>query len=256
MPQWSPTTYLEYATDRARPFLDLVARVPIEPRTIADLGCGPGHLSAVLRGRWPDAAILGVDSSPEMIAQAQREASDGRTTYVLDDLATWQPERPVDLVISNAAFQWVPDQHAVIRRLREHIAPGGVLAFQVPNNFVGDSHRLLQELAADPRFATHVGDVDGARGTSAETYLALLAEPGWSLDVWSTTYLHILEGDDPVFRWISGTGARPYLQALPDRLRPTFEAEYRSALREAYPKRPYGTVLPFERVFVVARRSA
>ncbi|UYM06570.1 methyltransferase domain-containing protein [Solicola gregarius] len=255
MPQWSPTTYLRYAGERGRPFVDLVARVPIEPGTIVDLGCGPGQLSDVLRTRWPRADILGVDSSPEMIERARRDDAAERTSYVLGDIATWQAETPVDLIVSNAAFQWVPDQLEVIPRLREHVAPGGVLAFQVPNNFGEPSHVLLRELAADPRFAPHLGGIEGARGVDPSTYLDLLAADGWSIDVWETTYFHVLEGDDPVFAWVSGTGARPFLQALPDELRGAFEADYRAALRDAYPKRAYGTVLPFQRVFVVARRE-
>ena len=248
MTQWDPTTYLQYAGERSRPFVDLVARVPIEARTIVDLGCGAGNLTEVLRSRWPDGDIVGVDSSPEMIERARHHDPDLGATYVLDDIVTWRPQRPVDLMVSNAAFQWLPDQLEVIPRLRTHIAPGGVLAFQVPNNFGEPSHVLLRQLADDPRFAEHTGHIDGARGVDPRTYLDLLADDDWQLDV--------LQGDDPVFEWISGTGARPFLQALPDDRRVEFEADYRAGLREAYPKRAYGTVLPFQRVFVVARRPA
>lgn len=254
MPQWSPTIYLQYAGERGRPFVDLVARVPSEPATIADLGCGPGQLSAVLRSRWPDAQISGIDSSPEMIERARSDDVTSGTTYELGDIASWRPDAPVDLIISNAAFQWVPGQLEIIPRLREYVAPGGVLAFQVPNNFAEPSHALLRDLAADARFARHLSHIDGTRGVGPQTYLDLLAGSGWQLDVWQTTYLHVLDGDDPVFAWISGTGARPFLQALPDELRPAFEADYRAALRKAYPRRAYGTVLPFPRTFVVARR--
>lgn len=254
MPKWNPATYLQYAGERGRPFVDLIARVPIEPRTIVDLGCGPGHLSEVLRSRWPEAGIVGIDSSPEMIERARHNDVSTGTEYGLDDIATWRPEEPVDLIVSNAAFQWVPDQLEIIPRLREHVAPGGTLAFQVPNNFGESSHVLLRGLAADPRFADHIGHVEGVRGVDPQTYLDLLAADAWRLDVWETTYLHILQGDDPVFEWISGTGARPFLQALPEGLRAEFEVDYRAALRAAYPKRAYGTVLPFQRVFVVATR--
>ena len=256
MPEWNPTTYLQYADERGRPFVDLIARVPTEPTTVVDLGCGPGQLSAVLRARWPGAQILGIDSSPQMIERADRDDADERTSYELGDIATWEPSEPVDLIVANAAFQWVPEQLEVIPRLRGHLTPGGVLAFQVPNNFGQPSHVLLRELADDPRFAGHLGHIKGARGVDPHTYLDLLAADGWALDVWETTYLHVLDGDDPVFGWVSGTGARPFLQALPDDLRAEFEADYRAALRESYPKRSYGTVLPFQRVFVVARRTA
>lgn len=254
MPTWSPGTYLQYASERGRPYADLIARVPITPATVVDLGCGPGQLSAMLRERWPGVRIVGVDSSPEMIERARLDDAVGGTTYELGDIATWQAERPVDLLISNAAFQWVPEQLEVVPRLRDSVADGGVLAFQVPNNYAETCHVLLRDLARQSRFAPHLAHVDGSRGVDPRTYLELLADDGWSLDAWETTYLHLLDGEDAVFRWLSGTGARPYLQALPDDLRTDFEAAYRAALREAYPRHPYGTVLPFRRTFVVARR--
>ncbi|MGH1561873.1 methyltransferase domain-containing protein [Mumia sp. DW29H23] len=254
MPRWDPTLYLAYESERARPFLDLVARVPIAPRTIVDLGCGPGHLSAVLRARWPEATITGVDSSPEMVAQALRENADASTRYEQGDIAAWAPPEPVDLVVSNAAFQWVPDQLEVVPRLRDHVAPGGVLAFQVPDNHHEPNHTLLREIAGRAPYAEHTTGLATVRTVSPATYLDLLVDDAWDLDVWGTTYYHLLEGEDPVFRWIAGTGARPVLQALPPGLREEFTEEYKAALREAYPRKAYGTVLPFPRTFVVAKR--
>ncbi|KAA1422797.1 methyltransferase domain-containing protein [Mumia zhuanghuii] len=254
MPGWDPSLYLAYESERARPFLDLVARVPIEPRTIVDLGCGPGHLSGVLRHRWPDALISGVDSSPEMIEQARRDGDVPGVSYALGDIATWEPSEPVDLVVSNAAFQWVPRQLEVVPRLRRHVAPGGVLAFQVPDNHDEPNHVLLRELAGRAPYAAHTAGLAAARGVSPAAYLERLVDDRWDLDVWGTTYFHVLDGEDPVFRWISGTGARPVLQALPDDLRARFTADYKAALRDAYPRREYGTVLPFPRTFVVAKR--
>ncbi|WP_370618036.1 methyltransferase domain-containing protein [Mumia qirimensis] len=254
MPSWDPGLYLTYESERARPFLDLVVRVPTEPRTIVDLGCGPGHLSAVLRQRWPQARITGVDSSPEMIEQARREGDGEGISYELGDIASWSPPAPVDLVVSNAAFQWVPEQLEVVPRLRRHVAPGGVLAFQVPDNHDEPNHVLLRELAGRAPYAEHAAGLATARGVSPAAYLDVLVDDGWDLDVWGTTYFHVLPGDDPVFRWISGTGARPVLQALPHELRAEFVENYKAALREAYPRREYGTVLPFPRTFVVAKR--
>ena len=256
MPQWSPQKYLQFAGERGRPFVDLLARVPTKPSTIVDLGCGPGQLTAVMRERWPDANIVGVDSSPEMIQQATERNADPQARYVLGDIGSWTTDTPVDLIISNAALQWVPDQLAVIPRLREHLNPGGVLAFQVPFNFSGASHRILRELAEQMPYVAYVAEAARPAGISAMTYLELLAGPEWIIDAWETTYLHLLEGEDAVFHWMSGTGARPTLQALPDELRDQFVDEYQAALRDAYPKQPYGTVLPFPRVFVVVKPAA
>lgn len=256
MTTWDPARYLQYADERSRPFVELVARVDGLPRTIVDLGCGPGHLTAVLRGRWPDATILGVDSSPEMIERARADHDDPRTSYELADVTAWSPPQPVDLIVSNALFQWVPEQLAVIDRLRGHVAPGGTFALQTPHNYAAPSHRLLDEIASRAPYGELTEGLHEDRGTAAATYLDLFARVGWTADAWETTYLHVLQGDDPVFEWISGTGARPVLEALPDGLREQFVTEYRRALREAYPARPWGTVLPFARVFAVARRPA
>jgi trans-aconitate 2-methyltransferase len=255
MTSWDPTRYLQFADDRARPFVDLVARVGTDPATIVDLGCGPGHLTEVLRARWPAAVIHGVDSSPEMIERATGGRGDDPATYELADVSSWQPAGPVDLMISNALFQWVPDQLAVIERLAEHVERGGTFALQVPRNYDAPSHTLLRDIAATTPFAQHTTGIVADRGTDPATYLELFAGRGWEVDLWETTYFHRLAGPDAVLDWVSGTGARPYLQALPDDLRDAFVDAYRAALHVAYPVGPAGTVFPFRRTFVVARRG-
>jgi trans-aconitate 2-methyltransferase len=159
------------------------------------------------------------------------------------------------VLISNAALQWVPDHRELLPGFVERLAPGGWIAFQVPGNFHEPSHVLLHELAGSAPYADYAAGV--LRPSSAEPaeYLADLTALGCVVDVWETTYLHVLTGDDPVFTWISATGARPVLQALPDELRETFENVYKVRLREAYPEQPYGTVLPFRRIFVVGHRD-
>jgi trans-aconitate 2-methyltransferase len=152
----------------------------------------------------------------------------------------------------------VPDQLGVIRRLASHVAPGGAFAVQVPNNFDEPSHVLLKGIASRGPYVEHTTGVQEPRGPDPQEYVELFSRMsdglGWSVDVWSTTYLHVLEGEDPVFSWISGTGARPVLRALPDDLRDRFVEDYKAALREAYPTKPWGTLFPFTRVFVVAER--
>ncbi len=254
MPVWDPNTYLQFADERARPFVDLVSRVEaVRPQQVVDLGCGPGQLTASLTHRWPSASVLGLDSSPEMIAKASELASD-RVSFQVQDLRSWRSDRPVDVVVSNATLQWVPEHRSLLPRLVESLSPGGWLAFQVPGNFAEPSHRLLHELAADPRFAAHTEALLRPASAEPQDYLADLSALGCAVDAWETTYLHVLSGPDPVFRWISGTGARPVLQALPVMLRAEFEQEYKAQLDQHYPRRSYGTVLPFRRIFVVAHR--
>jgi trans-aconitate 2-methyltransferase len=255
MTVWDPNRYLRYAGERSRPFVELVTRVQGEPRTIVDLGCGPGHLTAVLRKRWPRATVLGVDSSVDMIERARADDTDPLASYELADVATWQPAAPVDLMVSNALFQWVPDRMDVIERLAGEVATGGTFAVQTPNNFGEPSHQLLSQVASRPAYRELTEGLHDDRGTAPEAYLELFSSLGWQVDAWETTYLHVLQGENPVLDWISGTGARPVLAALPDDLRAQFVEEYGAALREAYPSRPWGTVMPFTRVFAVARRA-
>lgn len=256
MPTWDPADYLVYADERSRPFHELLGRVDAsDPRTVTDLGCGPGQLTAGLARRWPTARITGLDSSPEMIERAQEHVSD-RVEFVLADLRDWQPAEPVDVLVSAATLQWVPGHRGLLPRLVEAVVPRGWLAFEVPGNFDQPSHTLLKTLARDDRFAAATADVQTPDADDPATYLADLAALGCTVDAWETTYLHVLEGPDPVFRWISGTGARPVLQALSAEQREVFVPEYQAQLREAYPPQPHGTVLPFRRVFVVARTPA
>jgi trans-aconitate 2-methyltransferase len=254
MPVWDPRTYLEFADERSRPFVDLLSRVrAADPKVVVDLGCGPGQLTASLADRWPKAQILGLDSSPEMITQAAKFAGP-RVRFHVQDLRNWQPETPVDVIISNATLQWVPGHRQLLPFLVSSLVLDGWLALQVPGNFDEPSHQLLRQLAADPRYAPMLTEVAWPAAADAATYLDDLAVLGCAVDAWETTYLHVLRGPNPVFRWISGTGARPVLQALPDDHRAQFVSEYQMLLNEAYPTRSYGTVLPFRRIFVVARR--
>ena len=254
---WDPGQYLRYRDERSRPFADLTARIRAgAPRYVVDLGCGPGNLTARLAERWPGARVVGVDSSRRMIDRARAHRVPGRLEFALADLRDWRPEQPVDVLVSNATLQWVPGHLQLLPRLVAATAPGGWLAFQVPGNFTEPSHRLLDELRRAPRWRDLVGDaVPAPAAYGPAEYLAALAMLGCAVDAWETTYLHVLPGEDPVLEWMRGTGLRPVLDVLAGGDRDRFVAEYGAALREAYPRREYGTVLPYRRVFVVARAS-
>ena len=250
---WDPDRYLTYADERGRPFVELVQRIGAEaPARVVDLGCGPGNLTRLLAERWPDAEVLGLDSSPEMIAKAQEDVPG--IDFRVDDLRAWAAsDETVDVLVSNATLQWLPDHLQLLPRLVERVRPGGWLAFQVPGNFDEPSHTIRKDLADDPAYSAHTAGVAVPDSHDPAVYLDVLAGLGCTVDAWETTYLHLLTGEDPVFTWVSGTGARPTLQALPDGLREQFEEEFRARLRAAYPAHEYGVVLPFRRIFVVAR---
>jgi trans-aconitate 2-methyltransferase len=258
--RWDPERDLTYADERGRPFVELMARVAADrPRTVVDLGCGPGNLTALLAERWPDARILGIDSSPEMIESASNAVD--TVAFEVGDLRAWvgaAEHDAVDVLVSNATLQWVPGHLDLLPGLVAAVAPGGWLAFQVPGNFDEPSHTIRNELAAQASYAEHTRDVATPDAHDAATYLDALSGIGCTIDAWETTYLHVLRGEDPVFTWVSGTGARPTLQALEavdPELRDRFEDEFKRRLRAAYPEHGYGVVLPFRRVFVVAHKD-
>jgi trans-aconitate 2-methyltransferase len=258
--QWDPEQYLRFADERGRPFHDLLARVGAQdPRLVVDLGCGPGNLTRLLVQRWPQARVEAVDSSYEMVQRAEVELSDlgERAVATLADIREWEPPERVDVLVSNATLQWVPGHLDLLERFAGWLAPGGWLAVQVPGNFGEPSHTLLAQVAARPRWKERLSEVPRPSVEEPATYLSRLAELGLDADVWETTYLQVLPGDDAVLQWMRGTGLRPVLSALEDDdERGAFEAEYGELLRRAYPRRPFGTVLPYRRIFFVARRPA
>jgi trans-aconitate 2-methyltransferase len=264
-PSWQPTQYQLYADERARPFLDLVARIETpSPRTVVDLGCGPGTMTATLLDRWPGAQVVGLDSSADMISAAAPLARPGRLAFKLQSIEDWVPAA-ADVIISNAALQWVPEHVALLPGWAATLPPGGALAFQVPKTRGVAAGDIFQTVARSPRWAARLSTaVEGAGPRSlrssvrdATDYADLLAGAGLRVDAWETTYVHVLRGPDPVLEWFSGTGLRPYLDAL--RSDPAaladFRAEVAEALRAAYPAAPYGTLLPFPRIFMVAHRT-
>jgi len=254
---WDPELYQRFGDERSRPFFDLVGRVAAEaPGMVADLGCGPGTLTATLTRRWPGAQVCGIDSSAEMIEAARALPGVGqRLRFALGDVRDWKPDGRVDVIVSNAVLQWVPEHLDVVARWAGFLPPGGWLAFQIPGNFDQPSHAALRELAGSDRWRALLAGVQFNRqAADPAQYVDLLAPAGFEVDAWETTYLHVLHGDDPVLDWYRGTGLRPVIAALPPEQTGEFLAGYRARMSEAYPAAPYGTVFPFRRVFVAAVR--
>lgn len=249
---WDPDRYLRFADHRTRPGLELLARIPdVAPRTIVDLGSGTGHLGARLAERWPEAIVAGIDSSPEMVGRARLEHPG--IEWAVADIATWRPAEPVDLIFSNAALHWLDDHPALFARLRSHLAPRGVLALQMPDNWDAPTHRIPAEVLdeggwPEPARAALLRDRLSQPAAYAEW-----VQPA-SVDLWRTTYYQRLTGDEPVWTWVTGSVLRPVLDALDGTDRERFAAACRARYAEAYPEGPDGvTTLPFSRFFLVAR---
>jgi trans-aconitate 2-methyltransferase len=255
---WNPSLYLSFGNERTRAAIDLLARVPLQHvAKVADLGCGPANSTALLAARFPEAGLIGVDSSAEMIAAAR--AALPQAVFAVGDFETYAPTAHTDLVFANAAFQWSSDPVGLAARLLAALRPGACLALQVPQNYDQPSHRVIADLAAHGPWATALAGVptyDPGGFARAEAYVRALSGLSAHLDVWTTTYLHILKGEDPVYSWMSATGLRPFLAALPDPQRAEFIAAAKAAYRASYPPEwDASTLFPFQRLFVVGVRA-
>jgi trans-aconitate 2-methyltransferase len=254
---WDPVQYLRYAGERLRPALDLLARVPLDaPAQVVDLGCGAGNVTAILSQRWPFAEVTGMDGSAEMLAKAREAAPNCR--FVEADFARWQPEAPPDLIYSNAALHWCGGHEALFPRLLDLLAPGGVLAVQMPAMHAAPLRALQHEVAANGPWAEALVDVESAPPIlEPGQYWDLLRPHCATLDIWETIYLHALQGEDAVVQWARGSSLRPFLDRLPPPERDAFLAEYTEAVRPAYKRCADGTtLLPFRRLFLLAQREA
>ncbi|HEY4252116.1 MAG TPA: trans-aconitate 2-methyltransferase [Roseomonas sp.] len=254
---WSATQYTKFERERNRPIHDLLAQVTqTAVAKAADIGCGPGNSTELLRARFPDAAITGMDSSENMITAARKRLPDIR--FEAADIATWPGDGgPYDVILANAVLQWVPDHAALMPSLLARLAPGGSLAVQMPDNLDEPAHRMMRQVAADGSWA---GKLDGASRDSrlgADWYYRTLHGQGAAVDIWRTTYHHVLPGGaGAIVEWFKGSALRPYLDRLDAAEGADFLARYEAAIAPFYPVMPDGTVLlPFPRLFFVATRE-
>ena len=259
LPTWDPDQYARFEAQRDRAALDLLLRLPddLRPHEIWDLGCGAGQHAALLKRRHPAATVHGLDSSMAMIERAR--ARPEAVEWSVGDIASWRPARPVDLIFANASLQWLDDHAGLFSRLAGTLAPGGVLAAQMPMAHETVHHTILREVAGEGPWAAALRDVETIRPLlDAPAYYDVLAQTCGEIDIWSTTYLQALTGEDAVLEWMKGTALRPFLTALEgDPLREAFLDALGAALSRAFPRRADGTTLmPFPRLFLVARRVA
>jgi trans-aconitate 2-methyltransferase len=258
MDDWDADLYRQFERERTRPAQDLLNAVDLAaPARIVDLGCGPGNSTELLARRFPRAGILGLDTSAAMLADARARLPDCR--FEQADIAVWRPEAPPDLIFANAALQWVGDHPQLYPRLLSYLAPGGVLAVQVPDNREEPSHRLMREVAAEPRFAGPIGNAAATRVRilPGATYYDMLAPHAAEVDMWRTTYHHPTPSAGAIVAWLRATGLKPFVEPLGSEDRAAFLARYEARIAEAYPPRADGRLLlAFPRLFVVARRGA
>jgi len=253
---WSASQYLKFEDERTRPPRDLLAQVPLaSARRVVDLGCGPGNSTKLLIERFPEAEVIGVDSSPDMLRQARERLP--QCKFVEGDLATWMPDKPTDLLFGNAVFHWVPDHPNVLARLLTSLPTGGVLAVQMPDNIDQPAKMLMEQVAGSGPWAATIGQAQaiGSDLPRPEGYYDLLRPVANRLDIWHTHYNHIMADHASVVEWFKGSGLRPFLAPLDAAMRADFLARYTEEISKAYPVRKDGRVmLKFPRLFILAVR--
>jgi trans-aconitate 2-methyltransferase len=253
---WNPQQYLKFSGHRLRPAVDLLMRIPdFQVASVADLGAGAGNVTKLIKERWPEAAVAGVEGSAEMVA-AGRKAAPG-IEWLHQDLASWRPAQKYDVIYSNAALHWLPDHAGLFPALMEKVEPGGILAVQMPRNFGAPSHLLIAETAVSGPWRSQLEHLVTPPPVEAPGfYHSLLAPRSENIDIWETEYLQILEGENPVKEWTKGTWLQPLLAALATPDRAAFEDAYARRVARAYAPRADGTtVLPFLRLFFIASRA-
>jgi len=256
MTGWDPAQYLKFSQPRLRAALELLGRVQLDaPAVVYDLGCGSGALTTIMAERWPGAVVTGVDDSGEMLRRAVPSAPNAR--WLRKDIAAWAPEAAADLIYSNAALHWLPDHEHLLRRLIGYLAPGGVLAVQMPRNFSAPSHVAIAQAAREGPWRARLEPLlHESPVAEPRWYLDLLSSLCARVDLWQTEYFQILSGENPVKEWTKGTWLQPLLAALAEPARTEFEEAYARRVARAYPPRADGTtVLPFLRLFFIASRA-
>jgi trans-aconitate 2-methyltransferase len=253
---WSARQYLKFEDERTRPPRDLLAQVPLaNPKRVADLGCGPGNSTELLLERFPEADVVGVDSSPDMLRQARERVP--ACVFVEGDLATWMPQAPTDLLFGNAVFQWVPEHPKVLARLLQALPQGGVLAVQMPDNTTEPALMLMEKVAAAGPWSGPLARANAARNDlpRPEAYYDLLRPLCSRIDIWHTHYNHLIASHEGVVEWFKGSALRPFLAPLDAAMREGFLASYTEEIKRAYAVRFDGRVmLEFPRLFIVAVR--
>jgi trans-aconitate 2-methyltransferase len=256
MPDWNPHQYLKFANERTQPSIDLAARINVEsPKSTIDIGCGPGNSTQVLRDRWPDAKIAGLDSSAAMIEKAKKDYPD--VEWITADASKFVSNKRYDIVFSNAAIQWIPNHELLLPRLFEIVNGGGALAVQVPANKESPLHQAVLAVSSSSKWSKFTSGAEKSFTYNAvEYYYDILFRISTKFDIWETTYYHVLNSHAGLVEWYKGTGMKPFLERLPDdSSRTEFEKEVFEECKNSYEIRNDGKILyPFRRIFFIANK--
>ncbi len=257
MADWNPALYLKFENERTRPTRDLVARVQVQnPRRLLDIGCGPGNSTAVLKERWSDASVTGLDKSPAMVEKAKQSRADIEWVQADagEDLARFGQ---FDVILANASLQWLPDHRQLLPRIFESVSPGGALAVQIPQFDRMPMAQALADASRRPEYAAYFTNFDTAICRLEDAaYYDVLCGASREIDLWVTHYYHVLENHAAIVEWIQSTAMRPYLERIPAERQPGFVEQVLERVKQFYPVQTDGRVLfLFKRLFFIAYKA-
>ncbi len=255
MKEWSSEQYLKFKQQRTQPAVDLVKRIADKnPRTVLDIGCGPGNSTSVLKKTFPEARIVGIDSSPEMIEKARASCAD--IEFRLCDItADLENLESYDVIFSNACLQWVPGHRTLIPALLGKLNTGGVLAVQIPMNYKEPLFVVENDVLSEARWGFAGKEIRTINTLPPEEYFNILASCASDFDIWETVYYHRMPSVEAMVEWIKGTNLRPYINALDAENAKKLEAEITDRAAKVYTKQKNGEyIFKFRRFFFVAEK--
>lgn len=250
---WNPQVYNKFKEERYAPFFDLQSLVKVKPNLkVIDLGCGTGELTAKLAAQLPDATVLGIDSSAEMLEDAKAYSGGNLSFEHIGITEKISQEEKYDLIFSNAALQWLDDHNTLMENIIKRINPGGQLLVQVPASHKLFTHVSLNEIASTAPFNIHLkGYVRKQPVLDIDEYAQIMFDHGFKeLVVYEKIYPHILKDEQAVFDWVSGTALLRFLERLPEELKEDFIQAFRQKLQEKYNSSP--VFYPFKRIIMSA----
>ena len=253
---WNPEKYNQFKTIRYKPFFDLADLVSGENlRDCVDVGCGTGEQTAILSEKFPDANFLGIDSSPEMLADSKMMETDNLKFKLstIEDFAVdgskW------DLIFSNAALQWSDNHEALFPKLISKLNPSGQFAVQMPSQKENALNRILLEMVSEKPFRDYFdGFVRNSPMLTIEEYAEVMFAEGLTdLDLSVKIYPIIAKEETELFDFISGSALIPYMERLSNEHVEAFKLEYLLRIKKAFGTFP--AIYPFKRFLLYGVRK-
>ena len=255
MSDWQPDLYLKFKNERTQPSIDLVSKINCNsPKSIIDIGCGPGNSTQVLVNRWPKSKIVGIDSSISMIQKAKQEYPNQQ--WLVADASTYESENKFDILFSNAVIQWIPNHAELLRNFHSLLSNKGLIAIQIPLFWDMPLGNIIDAIANESRWRSQTNGVSNLFTIhNYSFYYDILSSLFVSIEIWETHYIHIIDSHESMLQMMKSTGLKPYLERLNEFEIIEFEEAVLEGIKNTYTAQRNGKVLlPFKRLFFIGMK--